>query len=430
VSIEALKALARKEFLDLVRDPRIFIPFLLSAVIMPAMGLVLSVAMQTAIRQAVEVPKVAVADLDGTELSRELVRWLSNKAKVVEVNGSGLEALARSAAEAEAPLLLVVEPGFGRAVELGRRPSLIVIGVVWGPALFPPQASGLVDYVKEFVARKLLGGRISYELVKDPVALDNRLYLAAKGLMLSRPELIGGITMAAMLLPLILLSIAATVMSMAATSMAVENEERTLETLLSLPVSSYSILLSKLLGMFALSLLGTVFEVVGMVSYFYLILSAPLAFQARGQPLSLQVAVAPADVAFIAASLLVSLFFAAAVGLIIGALSRDVRIANTLTAPLSLLLFLPTLFVIFAPSQGGAALLYSLPITQPVVAARDAVAARLPAEAPLYLAISVALTLAMVYLASKLFSLETLSTLQYKLSSLLSRRVSRGEGEV
>lgn len=435
MNVQAIRVLALKEFRDLIRDPRIFIPFVLSAVIMPVIGVAISLAMQAAIKQAVAPQLVAVADLDGTNLSRELVHWLSGRGfTIVEVGGSGLEDLARKAAEAEATLLLVIKPGFAKAIELGQRPSLAIVQVVRDPSPLPMQSSSLAEYVKEFVARKLLDGKANYELVKDPLALNSTAYLAAKGLMLTRPELLTGLFMAAMLVPLILLSIALVVMQMAATSMAVENEERTLETLLTLPVSGYEILLSKLLGMFAVSLLGTILEVAGMVIYFYIILAIPLAAaQGPGQPFSIEVMTAPSEMLFLALSLLLSLFFAAAIGLILGALSKDVRIANTLVGPLSMLFYIPALFVLFAPAQalGGAgqAILYSIPVTQPIVAARDIVSARLPREAPLYLAASLALTLSVVYLASKLFSLETISTLQYKVTSLIARRAERGAGK-
>ena len=435
MNLGAVKVLALKEFRDLIRDPRILVPFVLSALIMPVIGLVISSAMQAAIRQAVAAQVVAVADLDATGLSKELQQWLSGRGyTLVEVSGKGVEELARRAAEAGASILLVIKPGFAKALELGQRPSLTVVQVIRDPSLFSMQSAGLVEHVKEFVARKLLEGKVSYDLVKDPLALNSTAYLAAKGLMLSRPELLTGLFMAAMLVPLILLSIALVVMQMAATSMAVENEEKTLETLLTLPVSGYEILLSKLLGMFAVSLLGTALQVAGMVVYFYLILAAPFA-AARGssQPFSIEVMATPSDMILLAISLLLSLFFAAAIGLVLGALSKDVRIANTLVGPLSMLFYIPAFFVLFAPAQalGGAvqAVLYSIPITQPIVAARDVVGARLPGETPLYLMVSLALTLLVVYLASKLFSLETISTLQYKVSSITAWRAGRGAGK-
>jgi len=217
------------------------------------------------------------------------------------------------------------------------------------------------------------------------------------------------------------------VMQMAATSVAVENEERTLETLLTLPISSYDVLLSKLLGMFAVSMLGTAFQVVGMFAYFYLILTVSFAFTREpGQALNIELMAAPTDITVIALSLLISLFFAAAVGMVIGVLSKDVRVANTLVGPLSMLFYIPALFILFAPSsalgKAAIAVLYTLPVTQPIVAARDMISARLPSEMPVYLVAALALTILIVYAASKLFSLETIATLQYRISSFIARR--------
>ncbi|MEM1698097.1 MAG: ABC transporter permease subunit, partial [Thermofilaceae archaeon] len=244
MNLQAVKVLALKEFRDLIRDPRIFIPFVLSAVIMPVIGIAISTAMQAAITQAVRVQTVAVADLDRTTLSRELVRWLSGKGfTVIEVSGGTLEELSQRAAESGASALLVIKPGFAEALEQGWKPSLDLVQILRDSPLFSLQGLGLADSVREFAARKLLEGKVSYDLVRDPVAVNSTIYMAAKGLLLTRPELLTGLSMAAMLIPLILLSIALVVMQMAATSVAVENEERTLETLLTLPISSYDVLL-------------------------------------------------------------------------------------------------------------------------------------------------------------------------------------------
>jgi len=76
-------------------------------------------------------------------------------------------------------------------------------------------------------------------------------------------------------------------------------------------------------------------------------------------------------------------------GVIVGALSRDVRIANTLMSPIGIIFIVPAYLIIFAPSSfyGPAvrALLYVLPITQPTIMARDMIASQLPPKHPVYL---------------------------------------------
>jgi ABC-2 type transport system permease protein len=158
--------------------------------------------------------------------------------------------------------------------------------------------------------------------------------------------------MAAFLVPLLVISLALTPMQMAATSMAVENEERTLETLLTLPVRPRDILLAKLLGMFAVALLGSALEIAGLLAYFFIIFSISLpgepqlaagAARLPGLQLgALQGFIDPSGVALLGASILLSLFFFAALGVIVGALSRDVRIASTVIGPLGFLAVIPS----------------------------------------------------------------------------------------
>ena len=430
MNLEALKALAAKEFKDLIRDPRIVVPFVLSALAMPVIGLLIISPMQVAARQAVETRVVALVDLDRSEASRQMARWLEGKGfsvVLLEAGEAGEAELAREAAGRGAQLLLVVAPGFERALRSGDKPKLKLITLVKEASVFSALGGAAVaGVVREFVASKLLeGSGLSYDLVRDPAELQELVYVIPKDVLLANPALLAALLMAVLLIPLILASVAFVVMQMSATAMAVENEERTLETLLTLPVSRFELLLSKLLGMFAVSLIGTAFEMVGLLLYFYLLASVPAALARQPGQVALQVAVTPSDVAFLAVSLLLSLLFMAALGLIVGALSRDVRIANTVAAPLSMIVYLPAVFIAFAPSEAlgpaGSALLYALPVTQPAIAAKDAIASSLPPAAPAYLAASLAATVAVVYAVSKLFSLELLSELQHKLLSIARR---------
>ena len=241
--------------------------------------------------------------------------------------------------------------------------------------------------------------------------------------------------MAAFLVPLLAISLALTPMQMAATSMAVENEERTLETLLTLPVRPRDILLAKLLGMFAVALLGSALDIAGLLAYFFIIFSVSLpgepqlaagAARLPGLQLgALQGFIDPSGVALLGASILLSLFFFAALGVIVGALSRDVRIASTVIGPLGFLAVIPSYAIVFMSSEMmGPALrtaFYILPVTQPVIAAKDLVSSTLPPETPLYLAASLLFTLGLLWLASKVFAFESLARLQRSLESLAER---------
>jgi ABC-2 type transport system permease protein len=433
-----IRALVLKEVKDLLRDPRILLPFILSAVAMPVIALVILLPMQSAVQQAISGTKtIALLDLDKTTYSQGLIRYLENKGvHVIEVTGDPqqkLQEIANSLAKQKISVLLVINRGFGAQIAEKKPAKIQLVSIIEELSMFSGiQASSIQQLVDDYVLGLLINGTgLTVSIVRYPTNITSATYLSSKQLFLPYgPEFMFGFTFSALIVPFIVMGIAMTVMQMSATSMAVENEERTLETLLTLPVSSTQILISKLLGMFIVSLVGTVFEVIGFVLYFGMLsyafsLPTPNAQALVGMPTSLSEVVPASGIPLLALSLILSLFFYASIGVIVGALSRDVRIANTLMSPIGIIFIVPAYLIVFAPSSfyGPAvrALLYVLPITQPTIMARDMIASQLPPETPVYLLASLLFSLILIYIAGKLFSIETLSSLQSRVERLTLR---------
>ena len=436
-----IRALVLKEVKDLLRDPRILLPFILSAVAMPVIALVIFLPMQLAVQQAISGTKtVAVLDLDKTTYSQGLIRYLENKGvHVIEVTGDSqqnIQEIANSLAKQKISVLLVINKGFGAQIAEKKPAKIQLVSIIEELSMFSGiQASSIQQLVDDYVLGLLVNGTgLTVSIVRNPTNFTSATYLSSKQLFLPYgPEFMFGFTFSALIVPFIVMGIAMTVMQMSATSMAVENEERTLETLLTLPVSSTQILVSKLLGMFIVSLVGTIFEVIGLVLYFGIFAYAlgiptPNTNAVMGMPTNFSDLLPLSGLPFLALSLILSLFFYASIGVIVGALSRDVRIANTLMSPIGIIFIVPAYIIVFAPSSfyGPAirALLYILPITQPTIMARDMIASQLPPETPVYLLASLLFSLILIYIAGKLFSIETMSSLQSRVERL-SLRIKR-----
>ena len=92
--------LVAKEVKDLLRDPRVILPFIIGASIMPVLGFVLMVPMRAGIEQAIAGARaVGFVDLDGSAHSAQLARWLSERGvSVVELRPGPLGQLAEQAA--------------------------------------------------------------------------------------------------------------------------------------------------------------------------------------------------------------------------------------------------------------------------------------------------------------------------------------------
>ncbi|QOJ79152.1 ABC transporter permease [Infirmifilum lucidum] len=431
--------LLAKEVKDLLRDPRILVPFILSALILPVVALVISVPMKSAVEQAVRgAQNIGVVDLDTGAYSKALIQWLARAGfNVTEIPPGSIESIAAAASRRGLRVVVILPEGFSTSIAQGRPANITVLSVVDEISMFSGvEVQPIVEQVKNFYITLIANkSGINPQVLLNPVVYKPQTYIASKKTFLpAGPTSLAGLLMAAILVPMVVMSISLVVMQMSATSMAVENEERTLETLLTMPVPPRDILTAKLLGMFIVSLVGSALELVGMLLYFLVYFatflgSAP-AITAPGQPMpvsfpGLADLFPPQSMLLLAPSLLISLFFAAALGVIVGALSRDVRIANTVMSPLGMLVVLPSYFVVFAPSNmiGPVlkAVLYTFPLTQPTILAKDIISSSPPPEALIYVVLSIALTLGLVYLTSSIISLETLSKVQYSLEKAIAK---------
>jgi len=436
-----VKALIVKEFKDLMRDPRIWIPFIISAIILPIMGLVISIPMKQAVEEAVrEYVHVGVVVLDeGDEAYRMLEYFNENKDqfKIVihELSIPNLEfkpieeSFVRRIVEAveengleNIGMVLVIPPDFSEKVAKRERVTLGIVMIVREISFFGGfksyRITGLIDrYLGE---RYLEGTNITLSLVTSPSVSYSSSYIASKNIVIfGEPSaVLTSLGFASFFIPIILMVVTVSVMQMSATSMAVENEEKTLETLLTFPISRTQILLAKLLGSFAVSVIGSALNVAGFIAYMQIMSSPGTQMGMTG----MNVLISTIDLVYILVSMIATIFFTATLGLVIGALSSDVRIAGTITGPLSMGIFIPGYFIAFMDISKfdylTRTIFYALPLTQPIIMIKQAVVSSLPLETPIYLATSIAISFLIIVITARIFSLETLSNLQRKLMRL------------
>jgi len=440
-----LKALISKEFKELIRNPQIMIGFILSAVLMPLMGFAITIPMKEAVQQIAQPLNVGVIDLDSSFPSRQLFNFLNSvpqalKVRLLNVSAQAPLNLTKIAEEnVDLDLVLVIPKGYGSMVMNKTFVKLQYLVIVKSSGFFGANNARytiLEQMIDNYLgAIYLQGTGIQLEIVKDPVRANISTFMARKGILLEGDpsQILSSLSFAAFLLPLALFTIAATVIQMSSTSMAVENEEKTLETLLTLPIPRSYILMAKLLGSFMVSIIGSVASLIGFVAYFY---TFDIALQSVKQGFSIKttslLSLDYTNMLYLFASIIITLFFTAAVGTIVGALSKDTRVASTILGPTVSFIMIPAFVIAFMDvgslSPIYKALVYSFPIVQTMAVLKEMVLGSLPAELPVYMGFSVALSIALLYVSSKLFSLETLSRLQRKVSSIrfLRKRGSRG----
>jgi len=439
--LSRLAPLVEKEVKDLLRDPRIYIGLIVPVLIMPVIGLAMSTAMTSSIESVTsEGVKVAVLDFDRTGVSRGFIRFLNGSGlKVYRPSSKTVEDAVKELEDADIKVLIVVPDGFGSNVTSYRRARVDVYFLVKSVGFGEAGLFSIVENVLNLYAKVLsesfissMNSSVNPEEVREPLNTTSRTVIKGEVLNVPPQALFGQFFMGyGIMVPLVLTMVSVTVAQIAATATAVENEEKTLETLLTLPVSRYEILLAKLIGSTVVAVLGTLFFIIGFAVYFQSFFTVE--GLTEGIPVSqLKLPPPPPETFFaLSLSLLIAVFFTTSLGVIIGALSSDVRISNSLIGIVIVPIMIPAFLIMYGDVEalplGLQILVYALPPSYPMLIARDMLLAELPVEALYGIPYSAGLTAFLLLLTSRLLVPEKLLSLQYKiLARRMKGRKSRG----
>ncbi len=431
--------LVEKEVKDLLRDPRILIPFVISALILPVMGLLVGHFMQERVSEAVSAVNLGIVDLDRSSISRLIISKIKScgQFKVVELDYSGefelgyVHEVVKKYKDLE--VLVIIPKGFGSSIEKLMPSNMVVVPIVKsvGPGTSAGKASRVSEFVKnciiDYLSTKL---NVNPDVIRNPLVTQYMTYVAGK-IVMGHPGLVlASISMISTMMPMVILIVAITTAQMSATSMAVENEERTLETLLTLPVSRIGILMSKLIGSFVVSLLGSAFNLLGLYLYMTLIMRSferavsPVVMQKIGGGVGIDIS--PAEFIIIGISLLLSLFFLSALGIVIGALSSDVRISSTIMGPITMAIIIPGYIVAFMDVSKMPLhlqiLIKALPVAQPAIFVKEALIKEILLSDLIFLAPSLLLTFIMLIIVSRIFATEKIITIQKSIEAKIRRK--------
>ena len=438
--MSSLIPLVEKEVKDLLRDPRIYIGLIVPVVIMPIIGFTMSAATHSSIESAVGGGvKVAVLDLDKTQTSLSFLKFANTTGlKVFEVKVDTVKEALKELKGNDAKILIVIPKGFESKISSLEGSTLALYFEVKSVGFGEMSAFLAVDRVVKLYSKTLSDTIISSikpginpTIVRTP--LNTTSYTVIHDRILSMPPeaVFGQLFMGyGIMVPVVLMIVSIMVAQIAATATAVENEEKTLETLLTLPVSRYEILIAKVIGSTVVAVLGTLFSMLGFALYFRILF--PLQEISGSAHLGTTALPAPTPQMYLALclSLLIAIFFTTSLGVIVGALSSDVRISNSLIGAVIIPIMIPAFLIMYGDVRSLPlalqALVYALPVSYPMIIAKNMILSELPVEAVYGIPYSAGVTLLLLLLTSRLLVPEKLLLLQHK---ILTRRMRR-KGEV
>ncbi len=428
-----LVPLLEKEIKDLLRDPRIYIGLIIPILILPLMGFIISLSTEPAMQIMREGIPIVLIDYDKTDWSNDFKKFLSNSGFDIthvqsnEYSEISISNIIKNYKESKIQALIVIPKGFGENITNFDKANVKVYYIIKSAGMGETTILSIIESTIRKYSETLSLKLISYassdkkpENLKDPITIDN-LSIIGEAIFKTHPQaIIGQLTMQSIIIPITLFVVIITVAQIAATATAIENEEKTLETLLTFPINRYEILLAKLVGSTIVAIIGSFLYIFGYYMYLEKML-ATFEESAITEMFSLTLVSPPIEAYIILGiNILLAILFSTSLGVVIGALSSDVRISNSFLGILIIPIMIPTFLIMYGGDIGALPLIaqiivYALPTSYPLILTKKMFLGSIPMEAIYGIPYSAMLTFIIIYLTGEFLNPEKLLTLQYKI---------------
>lgn len=296
--------------------------------------------------------------------------------------------------------VVIIPEGFGNSVTVEKKPAQIKFvsqmqnGGLAG-SMSTISASDIISIIQDVCMDEVLLENYGLteadiELIREPMELVEYTTLNGKTSKVSAMELTAITMMQSMIAPMAIFFLLMMASQMIMTAISTEKIDKTLETLLSAPVSRLSVLGAKMVAAVisallnaALMIVGFAFYMIGMMGGAVEEITASSMVEATNLPVDasalesvtslpqamaeLGLTLTPMSYVLFAVQLFLTLAIGLAISLILGAMATDIKSVQTLTMPIMIAVLIPFFITMFIDINeiGGALKLvaYAIPFT-------------------------------------------------------------------
>ena len=373
--MSAIGNIILKELKELM-TPTTFLPIIIMAIVFGSMGGTIG-GIEDELQ---EPPTIAVINSDSGRFSKIATNVFNQTAKVTfysrEINDK--EDALNVLKEKEGTALLIINKNFSSDIENGKTATFEIYWIMKGAGILDSISSSVVERVISIVNTNITkdiihksNGSINSTLALNPTTRNETTYFKEKELTGISPSQIASVlSQQSTFIPIIMMMIIMMAGQIVISSMALEKENKTLETLLTLPVKRSSIVAGKIIAAAVVGLILAVIYMLGMGSYL-----ASFQFQdtASGAA-SFDLSLSGLDMLLIGIVVFVSLVAALALCMLLGTMAKNFKSAQTLTFPVAVLVLVPMFMTMFKDFDtlplALRAILFGIPFSHPMMAPR------------------------------------------------------------
>jgi ABC-2 type transport system permease protein len=375
-------------------------------------------------KKAAATQKISVLDLDKSDLSQGLTAGLKAANFEIEpVQAKDADTAVQAAKQGDTYLLLVIPRGFGESV-LRLEPEKLStytfirsfsMGGIRKSEILRAVIAATNNYLSNDILKKKVPD-VPPDVLKSPIKSQD--YVIVKGRMAegSASAISGFVYSQSILIPIILFMIIMYSSQMVISAVAMEKQNKTLETLLTVPIRRTSIVTTKMLAAGIVGLLAAAIYMIGMKSFMGG-MTGDLQAKASMTGVIKELGLTLSGRGYVLLG--IALFFAILCGLamamILGVLAEDFRSAQTLILPLMLMILIPYLLSFFADFQTlplpVKLLIYAIPFSHPFLATPNIMLGHYSAVlyGILYMAV---VFFVLVFIAARIFSTDRVLTMK------------------
>jgi len=372
--MSGLGNIIKKEIKELL-TPTTFIPIIIIALIFGTMGS----SIQGIQEQALEKPVIGIINADNGTLATITSSILYNNSKPIFNSTSiddkqiGIETVKKKNGVA----LIVIPNNFTNQIQNETSGEIEIYWIMKGAGIMDTISSGvlqhLIDYINLNISKELIqeNSSVNASFVLTPTKNVETTYFKDREFKDLTPDtIVGMLSSQSLLIPIVIMMIIIMAGSIVITSIALEKENKTLETLLTLPVKRTSIVTGKIIAAATIGLLLAIIYMVGMSYYFqgFLISEGGISLAKYGLVLN------SSDYLLIGISLFVTLIAGLSLCMLLGTFAKNYKSAQTLTFPITMLALIPMFLTMFADYDtlptALKGVVFAIPFSHPMMAPR------------------------------------------------------------
>lgn len=381
--------LLKKELAELVNKN-----MLLGLVVTVAIFMILGGIMKTTINDVVDESKnvtINICDRDKTEFTESILEAMENvnkdpdsnvsaKINIIECEGDDYAAIL---ADNDISSLVIIPVGFTDSLDKKEQPELISVSRMTSAATMSNidvGNEGAISLIKQCISSTIAADTgmddQQYQLMEEPVILTENTVVDDKDARISQDSIMSKIMMQNMLLPIIVFVLIMMTSQMLMSAISNEKIDKTLETLLSAPVSRLSVIGAKMLAAAVVALLNAA---VYMVAFSTFVSGATdevtqSVSEAAGVSITVDQALeqlglnlGAVDYILIGVQLFFTIMICLSVSIILGALIDDAKNVQSMLMPIMLCAMVPYIISMLADINSlpmiFRVIVYAIPFT-------------------------------------------------------------------